>query len=177
VAGELAGEAQVAAGGDEARSKELLPEPVDRDAGGERVVRLEQPLRQSEAARGPLTRHGREERGRARLDRVLTTVVLPAVQHVGHGRPVGLGEDVGGRAARLERAALALQTAGGSVVALPLLVDGAQPPRAEGGPRPGIEVVESTGHGVNQQRLEGEGRDLAGVEHPGVDAQVRHRGA
>ena len=53
--GKLAADAEVAGRADQAGAEDLLPEPVDRDAGRQRVLGPEQPLRQAE----PVARAGR----------------------------------------------------------------------------------------------------------------------
>ena len=81
----LPGDAEFSHGGNEALSEDLRPEAVDVDAGGERMVRIGQPLRQPQAVGGgPLGQRG-EGRRDGGLDLVSLLVVLAAYEDVREG--------------------------------------------------------------------------------------------
>ena len=86
VRGKLAADSEVAGRAHQPRAEDLLPEPVDHDAGGQRMLGPDQPLRQAEPVLGQVGRHGRKRVGRIRLDRVAALVVLAAVEQVRHRR-------------------------------------------------------------------------------------------
>ena len=82
--GQLAGDAKIAGGAHQAVAKHLLPEAVNHNAGGQRMLGSHQPLRQAEPVPGQVGRHQRKRSGRPRLDRVAAFVVLAAVEQVCH---------------------------------------------------------------------------------------------
>ena len=59
VGGEFAGDAEVAGASDQAGAEDVLPEAIDGDAGGERVVGVEQPSGEAEPVSGPRSRRRR----------------------------------------------------------------------------------------------------------------------
>ena len=65
-----------------ARAEELLPEPIDRDAGEQRVRAIDDPPRQTETVSRQLWRHRRKERGGRRLELLARLVVHPAEQEM-----------------------------------------------------------------------------------------------
>ena len=83
--GQLAGDAEIAAGADEAGAVELLPETIDGDAGHERMLGTEQPLREAEAILGQFIRQGGKGGGSERFHFVAALVVFTAVQDEGDG--------------------------------------------------------------------------------------------
>ena len=92
--GELAADSKIAGGAHQPRAEDLLPKPVDRDAGRQRILGPNQPLGQPEPVLGQLSRHGRQHIGRVRLDRALSLVVLAAVEQIGHRRLGALVHDM-----------------------------------------------------------------------------------
>ncbi len=58
VAGQIAGDAEVAAAADQAVAEKLLPEPVDRDPRRQGMLRAQQPLRETEAVVRQIGGHG-----------------------------------------------------------------------------------------------------------------------
>ena len=89
VAGPVALRAEVFAGLDDADAEEHLPQAVDGDARGQRVVGLDQPLGQSEAVhRVAVGAAARKRRGTPAVDLFARLVVLAADEDV---RSRGLG--------------------------------------------------------------------------------------
>ena len=109
VARRLALDAEVLRGLHQAGAEGELPEAVDGDAGGEGVVRADEPAREGEAVSGLAGRQGREDGGGAGGDFLPLLVVLPADHHEGVAR---------------HREPLELPSLHGRDVYLPLVVSG-----------------------------------------------------
>ena len=93
VAGRLALRAEVAAGLHESKSEELLPEAVDRHAGGQGIGRREQPVGEVASVVGLLLGQRVEGRGHAAGHRFAGLVILPAGHHVRLTRLGQVGHD------------------------------------------------------------------------------------
>ncbi len=82
--GGLAGHAEVPCGPDQPGAEHLLPEPVDGDAGRERVLGAEQPLSQAKPIAREIRRHRWERGGSRRRNLVASLIVIAPEQDVGH---------------------------------------------------------------------------------------------
>ena len=82
MAGCVAGDAEIPAGPHQAVAEHLLPEAIHRDAGRQRVLRTEQPLRKAQAVVRQIGRHRRQRMRRFGLHLVAPLVVVAAVQNV-----------------------------------------------------------------------------------------------
>src|SRR5207249_6676388 len=71
---------------DQADAETLLPETMDGHARGERVRRIDEPLRQAQAVFGSLDWPGRQDGRDARLDLLAFLGVLAAHEQVGVAR-------------------------------------------------------------------------------------------
>ncbi len=87
--GQLAGHAQVARGFDQARAEHFLPEAIDGDARGQRMIRPQQPLGKAQAVARQIGGEGGQDVGRVGFHLVAPLVVLAAEEDEGH-RFVGL---------------------------------------------------------------------------------------
>ena len=77
---------EVFAGLDESASEKLLPEPIDRDAGDERVVLLDQPARQPEPVDGLIVAQRMQRAGVAAKTRSPLASKLPRTRSSKDGR-------------------------------------------------------------------------------------------
>src|SRR5213078_4436084 len=98
MAGQFTADAEVAHRADEAGAEHLLPEAVDRDAGRQRMLRPQEPLREAEAAFRQIGGERREGGGRLGRHRVAALVVLTAEEDVCRWRLPALLHDVRDRA-------------------------------------------------------------------------------
>ena len=174
--GKLAGDAEVAGGAHQAVAEDLLPEAVDHDAGGQRMLGPDQPLRQAEPVLGQVGRHGGKGVGRIRLDRVAALVVLAAVEQVRHRRLGSLVHHVRVRTAFLDGGVFRLE--GRQLLAeLPRIrVEHAAPPGEDVDParpaaacRPALARARRLGRAGEYPGLapvRGPGRRCAGCERP-----------
>ena len=103
VGGHFAVDAEILGRLHQPRAEDLLPEAVHRHPRGERMLRPQQPVGETEPVPRQVGRHGRQERGRRRLDFLAALVVIAAEEHVGLGRLGRLLHHVGDGAAGADR--------------------------------------------------------------------------
>ncbi len=106
---QLAGDAEVAGGAHQAGAEDLLPEAVDRHAGGQGMLGPDQPSCQPEPVPGQVGRHGRQGVGRVGLHRVAALVVLAAVEQIRHRRLGALVHHVRQRAPPANRGVFGIE--------------------------------------------------------------------
>ena len=187
---------QVFGRADDAGSEDLRPKAIDRDARGQRVFGRHQPLGQTQTIGGRTSGQGVEGLENRTAHRIALLVVLPAVEHIGHGHGVGLlALDVGDwipaadfgallleggdrRLGLLQGQELRLKTRqeAGTIVLGPVRRRLGEE-RAKGfGGRPTAGFGRAQGAGVNSQVLDGSAGEHIGLvtltqfqRHPGAD--------
>ena len=74
----------------QAGPENLLPEAIDRDARGQRIGGIDNPLSEAEPVARQRCGHGRQHGGYRRRDLLARLIVLAAEQHIRHRRAAGL---------------------------------------------------------------------------------------
>ena len=170
-------DAQVFGRADDASPKDFGPKPIDRDPRGQRVFGRNQPLGQTQTIGGCPSGQRVESLEDRPTHRIALLVVLPTIEHIGHGHGVGLlALDVGHRIPAANFGALLLE---GRDRGLGLLQG--QELRLKTRQQPGALFLGPARGGLGQEgakRFGGRpGSGLGRTEGAGVTAQILHGGA
>ena len=170
-------DAQVFGRADNTGPKDFGPKPIDRDPRGQRVFGGYQPLGQTQTIGGCPSGQGVESLEDRPTHRITLLVVLPTIEHIGHGHGVGLfALNVGHRIPAANFGALLLE---GRDRGLGLLQG--QELRLKTRRQPGALFLGPVRGGLGQEGAKGlRGRPGAGLgrtEGARVTAQILHGGA
>ena len=170
-------DAQIFGRANEASPKDFGPKPIDRNPRGQRVFGRHQPLGQAQAIGRRSGGQGVESLEDRPTHRIALLVVLPTIEHIGHGHGVGLlALDMGHRIPAANFGALLLE---GRDRGLGLLQG--QELRLKTRQEAGALFLRPVRCGLSQESAKGlggrPGAGLGRTEGAGVNPQILHRSA